>query len=217
MNKIPLQVKLKRETHRRIASAQDLIVQEVYAVFERAVLHGGTAIWRCYNGKRFSEDLDFYLPKDTEKIEDVFRRLQKVGFRIIKKKIGENSIYSELELERTAVRFEATFQKIPGVLCDYELSNGNFMPIYSLTKEQFLEEKVQTYLKRYKVRDLWDIFFLLQGIENPCAILGLQQLITHYTKPVDEPDLKVIILEGIVPTAEEMKGYITRKWENKYI
>ena len=54
MNKIPLQVKLKRETHRRIASAQDLIVQEVYAVFERAVLHGGTAIWRCYNGKRFS-------------------------------------------------------------------------------------------------------------------------------------------------------------------
>ncbi len=217
MNKIPLQVKLKRETHRRIASAQDLIVREVYAVFERAVLHGGTAIWRCYSGKRFSEDLDFYLPKDTEKIEEVFRRLQNIGFRLLKKKIGENSIYSELELERTAVRFEATFQKISGVLCDYELSNGNFVAIYSLTKEQFLEEKVQTYLKRYKVRDLWDIFFLLQGVENPRAILGLQQLITHYKKPVDEPDLKVILLEGIVPTAEEMRGYIIRKWENKYI
>ncbi len=217
MNLIPLQVKLKRESHRRVASAQDLIVREVYAVFERAVLHGGTAIWRCYNGKRFSEDLDFYLPPDKAKIEEVFRRFQNVGFRLLKKKIGENSIYLELELDRTTVRFEATFQKISGILCDYELSNGNFMPIYSLTKEQFLEEKVQTYLKRYKVRDLWDIFFLLQRIENPRVIVGLQLLITKYKKPVDEPDLKVIILEGIIPSAEEMKGYITRKWENKYI
>jgi len=97
------------------------------------------------------------------------------------------------------------------------LSNGNFISIYSLTKEQFLEEKVQTYLKRYKVRDLWDIFFLLQGIANPRVITGLQLLITNYKKPLDEPDLKVIILEGIIPTAEEMRGYITRKWENKYI
>src|SRR3989344_5014330 len=119
MERIPLQVRLKREIHRKIALAQDLIIKEVYSIFNNAVLHGGTAIWRCYSGKRFSEDLDFYLPKDKEKLEQLFKSLNRVGFKIKKKKISERSIYSELELDRTAVRLEATFQNISSVICDY--------------------------------------------------------------------------------------------------
>ena len=112
MIKIPLQTKLKREIHRKIAFAQDLVVKEVYSVFDKAVLHGGTAIWRCYNGNRFSEDLNFYFPNDKKKIEDLFGNLKKAGFEIKKKKISETSIYSELELNRTSVRLEANFQRI---------------------------------------------------------------------------------------------------------
>ena len=78
--KIPLQAKLRREIHRKVAYAQDLVVKEVYAVFDKAVLHGGTAIWRCYDGKRFSEDLDFYFPNDKKKIELLFENLKKAGF-----------------------------------------------------------------------------------------------------------------------------------------
>src|SRR3989344_6300328 len=153
MEKIPLQVRLKRESHRKIAYAQDLIVREVYSVLDRPVLHGGTGIWRCYQGKRFSEDLDFYFPKEKEKINQLFDNLKKIGFIIKKKKISENSIYSELELDRTSVRLEATFQNISGIICDYEMSDGNFISIYSLTPEAFLAEKINTYLKRLKVRD----------------------------------------------------------------
>ncbi|MDP2925566.1 MAG: nucleotidyl transferase AbiEii/AbiGii toxin family protein [Nanoarchaeota archaeon] len=209
--KIPLQTKLKREIHRKIAYAQDLIVKEVYSVFDKAVLHGGTAIWRCYDGKRFSEDLDFYLPNDKKKIELLFENLKKVGFEIKKKKISENSIYSELELDRLLVRLEATFQKVSGVLCDYEMSNGNIISIYSLTPESFLVEKSNTYLKRFKVRDLWDVFFLLKMVDNPRAIKEIGNLINNYKKPLDEEDLKVILLEGIVPSADEMFDYIKRK------
>ena len=217
MENIPLQIKLKREMHRKIAYAQDLIVNEVYFVFDKAVLHGGTAIWRCYNGRRFSEDLDFYLPKDKKKINVLFENLEKVGFKIEKKKISDNSIYSELELDGLLTRLEATFQKISGVICDYEMSDGNFISIYSLTPEQFLVEKVNTYLKRFKVRDLWDIFFLLKNIENPGKIKEIEKLIKNYKKPIDEENLKVILLEGVVPSAREMIDYIKRKWENKYI
>src|SRR3989338_6396993 len=117
---IPLSLKMKREVHRKIALAQDIIVDDVYKTFERAVFHGGTAIWRCYQGKRFSEDLDFYLPKDIEKINSLFTSLEKKGFTIIKKKIAENSVYSELEINRTNVRLEATYQKISGHILDYE-------------------------------------------------------------------------------------------------
>ena len=217
MEKVPLQARLKREVHRKVAYAQDVIVREVYSVFNGAVLHGGTAIWRCYNGRRFSEDLDFYFPKDRKKIELLFDNLKKHGFVILRKKISDTSVYSELEMDRISVRLEATFQKILGVLCDYEMSDGNFISIYSLTPEQFLVEKVNTYLKRFKVRDLWDIFFLLKNIENPGKIKEIEKLIKNYKKPIDEENLKVILLEGVVPSAREMIDYIKRKWVNKYI
>ncbi len=217
MVKIPLQTKLKREIHRKIAYAQDLVVKEVYSVFDKAVLHGGTAIWRCYGGKRFSEDLDFYLSKDKIKIEVLFENLKKAGFDIKKKKISDNSIYSELELDRLSVRLEATFQKVSGVICDYEMSDGNIISVYSLTPESFLVEKSNTYLKRFKVRDLWDIFFLLKMVKNPSAIKEIGNLIKNYKKPIDEENLKVILLEGIVPSANEIIDYIKQKWENKYI
>lgn len=217
MEKIPLQARLKREFHRKIAYAQDLIVKEVYLVFDKAVLHGGTAIWRCYNGKRFSEDLDFYLPKESKKIDLLFDNLKRAGFEIKKKKVSENSIYSELDMDRTSVRLEATFQKISGIICDYEMSDGNITSIYSLTPEGFLAEKVNTYLKRFKVRDLWDIFFLLKNVQNLKNVNEIEKLIKNYQKPIDEEDLKTLLLEGIAPSAGEMIEYIKRKWENKYI
>jgi predicted nucleotidyltransferase component of viral defense system len=219
MEKIPLQIRLKREISRKIAYAQDLIIKEVYAVFNKAVLHGGTAIWRCYYGKRFSEDLDFYFPRESKKIDLLFENLKRIGFEIKKKKVSERSLYSELELDRVSVRLEATFQKVSGVICDYELSNGSFLSIYSLSTEDFLIEKSRTYLKRLKIRDLWDVFFLLKNIQDReiNKIKEIGDLIKEYKKPVDEENLKIILLEGIIPSSEEMIQYIKRKWENKYI
>src|SRR3989344_6918964 len=104
---IPIILRLKKGIHKNIALAQDILIQELYNVFNDAVLHGGTAIWRCYKGNRFSEDLDLYLKRDLEKINLLFNNLNKRGFIIIKKKIGENSLYSELKNNRTSVRFEA--------------------------------------------------------------------------------------------------------------
>lgn len=214
MAKIPLKIRLKREAHRKIAYAQDLIVEELYNIFPKAVLHGGTAIWRCYSGKRFSEDLDFYIQRDEKGINELFKLLEGKGFKVIKKKVSENSIYSELLLERTPVRLEATFQKVHGILCNYELSDGNMIAIYSLSLGDFIIEKISAYLKRFKIRDLWDIFFLLNSLHDFARINKyLSMLISNYKDPIDESDLKSIILEGVVPSSKEMVDYIKRKWE----
>lgn len=215
---IPLSLKIKREVHRKTAFAQDIMIEDVYKVFERAVFHGGTAIWRCYQGKRFSEDLDFYFPKDNEKINSIFTSLEKKGFIIIKKKIAENSMYSELEINRTRVRLEATYQNIIGHIMDYETCDGNLMSVYSLIPEEFIKEKVNAYLKRLKVRDLYDIFFLLKLVKNWQAITdSIKTLLKDYKPPVDEKDLGAIIIEGIVPSVKEMVEYVKRKWENANI
>ena len=96
------------------------------------------------------------------------------------------------------------------------MSDGNIISIYSLTPELFLIEKSNTYLKRFKVRDLWDVFFLIKNIKDAKKIKEIGNLIKNYKKPFDEEDLKVILLEGIVPSSDEMIDYIKKKWENKY-
>ncbi len=211
--RLPLQVRLKKEVYRKIAYAQDLIVNEVYKFFPKAILHGGTGIWRIFNGNRFSEDLDFYIKNDKNMVNEFFESLKNKGFLIIKKKVSERSIYSELQYERISVRFEATFQKVKGALSDYESSDGNSLKIYSLSAEDFLIEKTNAYLKRLKIRDLWDIFFLLHKINDFNKIRdSMSRLVKEYKKPVDEANLSAIILEGVNPSSNQMIEYI-EKWQ----
>jgi hypothetical protein len=54
-------------------------------------------------------------------------------------------------------------------------------------------------------------------VDNPQKIKEIGILIKNYKKPIDEENLKVILLEGMIPSADEMINYIKRKWENKYI
>ena len=208
---MPLALRLKKEAHREIAKAQDLIVEAMYSIFNNAVLHGGTAIWRCYNGNRFSEDVDVYIKKDIAKLEGLFEALAKAGFAIEKKKISENSVYSNLMLNRREVRFEAVFKKAQGSLADFEKADGNFIAVYALTPEELIKEKTRAYLRRLKVRDLYDIFFLIKHVKDKTAVIAeLKTLLKGFKEPVDAEELKVLILEGIVPEAGKMIDYIRR-------
>ena len=206
---IPLILKLKKSGHKEIAKAQDLIIEEIYKIFDKAVIHGGTSIWRCYNGNRFSEDIDMYIPKEISKINDLFENLEKKGFRIIKKKVGKNSIYSNLELNRTIVRFEAIFKTVNGVLKEYQTSEGNLITVYTLTPEELIKEKINAYIKRYKIRDLYDVFFLLRYVKNKDSIKReLNHLINNFKQPVDKKELKVLVIEGLTPEVDKMLQYI---------
>jgi len=212
---IPLVKRLKKERHREIARAQDLVIEELYRTFEKAVLHGGTSIWRCYKGNRFSEDIDVYLQRDINKIRTFFEKLREKDFIVVKKKISDRSIFSDLQFNKTSVRFEATFRKfrkIRGVLGEYETSEGNLIIVYTLTPEEIIKEKIETYLKRIKARDLYDIFFLLRYVKDKRRIKKeLRRLVNKFDKlgmPVDKEELKILIIEGLIPDVEEMLQYI---------
>ncbi len=210
--KIPLTLKLKKASHQEIARAQDMIVEELYKVFGQAVLHGGTAIWRCYSGNRFSEDVDVYLHKSREKLEVLFSHLEKRGMVIEKKKITERSVYSRMKFNRMEVRFEATFRKIEGQLRDYELADGNLIVVYTLSPEELIKEKVSAYTSRLKIRDLYDIFFLLREVKERKKIESdLRKLVMAWKKPVDEKELQVLIIEGMVLPWEKMLEYV-KNW-----
>jgi predicted nucleotidyltransferase component of viral defense system len=205
--KLPLHLKLKKSVHREIASAQDLIVEESYNFFPKGVLHGGTAIWRCYQGNRFSEDIDIYI-NEKKQIENFFQALERKGFRILKKRLREKSLYSLLGFNHVEVRFEATFHhKKEAILKEYELADGNLLTVYTLSPEALLSEKISALLNRRKFRDLYDIFFLLRYTEGhkPRKLKEVLKV-----KIVDSELLPALILSGPVPTEKQMKEYIAR-------
>lgn len=110
---IPLMNRLRKESHRNIAMAQDLLTIEIYGNFPEAIIHGGTAIWRCYGGNRFSEDVDVYLPKkyrQSEKAKTFVSGMKSRGFVVDKFREKENSVFSTFSYNGAVVRFEATFQ-----------------------------------------------------------------------------------------------------------
>ena len=197
--------------HKDIAKAQDLVIDTLYKFFEKAVLHGGTSIWRCYSGNRFSEDIDVYIPKKLDKINSFFAELEKRGFIINKKKVGENSLYSSLSFNNTSVKFEALFKNVKGEMKEYGTAEGNLIIVYTLLPENLIKEKIETYLKRFKIRDLYDIFFLLRHVNDKNAIkTNLKKLIANFKRPIDEKELRVLIIEGITPNVKEMLAYIKR-------
>lgn len=202
---IPLNLKLRNKKDREVAFAQDIIVAELYKFFPEAIIHGGTGIWRCYQGNRFSEDVDVYIKRDENKITEFFKSLEMKGFKIIKKRLKENSLYSGLKFNDIETKFEATFQNKKPFFKKYETAESFFINVYTLTPEDLIIEKVETYLSRKKIRDLYDIAFLINHVKNKELIKSyLKKLIEKFERPIDEENLANIIIVGAVPSYNQL-------------
>jgi len=125
---------------------------------------------------------------------------------IIKKRIKENSLYSLLEFNRTKVRFEAVFaKKTDIILKEYETADGSLINVYTLSPDNLLDEKIAAFIKRNKIRDLYDIFFLLRFVSKR-RFIPIKKIVA--VDVIDEENLKTLIISGLVPSSDEMKKYI---------
>jgi len=219
MNRIPLIERLKKKYQRRIAYAQDLIVIEIYNLIPDVVLHGGIVIWRCYGANRFSEDVDAIIPvkyHSSNKLIEFKNRIEKVGFKVEKFRVKKNSLYSRLLYSGIETRLEGIFRNVYNWISKpYEMVDGVFMYIYTLPVEDMLIEKVNAYLSRRLVRDLYDITILIRYVKDVDRVRdSLLKLVDNYRDPVDEKQLKLLILSGAVPKVSSLIGEI-RRWVRK--
>jgi predicted nucleotidyltransferase component of viral defense system len=211
---IPLAERLKKRAHVSVAVAQDAMVSEAYDAFPDCVLHGGTAIWRCYGGGRFSDDVDIYLPRFNDSSARSFRSgLAAKGMDELKFKSSGTTVFAKFSLGGAPVSFEGALREPPArVTMPYDLVGGGYMLVVTLPPESLVAEKAEAYVARRKVRDLYDIFFLLNRVEDRRkAARSLEGLLRGYEEPVDEPQLKATVLAGAVPSADEMIGGV-RSW-----
>jgi len=202
---LPLNKKLKKREYINKGILQDQLIAIVYSIAPDAILHGGTGIWRCLKGNRFSEDLDFYLIP-SKNFEIKFKeQIKNRGFELLKYKTTDNTIFSNISNGSTEVKFEASFQKKKATLTKYELIDGSYIDIYSITPKEYFYEKMQTYTKRKLARDIYDVYFLsdLFELDNKDKEIIIKFL-DNIEKPIDEENLKAIVLIGACPTFDNI-------------
>jgi len=198
----PIEVKLKSSLQVAIARMQDLVVESLLSLNSAIVLHGGTAIWRCYNGKRFSYDLDIYVSKLQKK--EIYNRLTwelskrnlLMGYSTLASNviiISNNEAKMKLKMKLNA--------RIKSIQREFERADGSFMFVNTLSAESFILEKINAYESRRYERDLYDIYYLVstQGIGSKTKSM-LRTFLNRIVPPVDKGSLKDIVYEGVAPS-----------------
>jgi predicted nucleotidyltransferase component of viral defense system len=218
--KISIYNKLKKQLHRDMGYLQDEVTSMMTEILPDAILHGGTSIWRCYNGNRFSEDLDYYLPEIKEKnLETIIRKeIEKRGLAINKYKETNNVIFSKITDNKVEIRLEiriimkndAVIKK--AVAREYEKIDGSTITIQTLSPEDLLIEKANAFTNRRLIRDIYDVYFLsnIANIDKNTA-KQLSEQLSKFKEAIDENNLKTIIISGIIPTEKQMLDAIKRR------
>lgn len=198
--RLPLS-KILRGKLLRTAELQDLIMFELSKSFS-FVLHGGTAVWRVYGGKRFSYDIDVYHnnPEDVAKhfySSDLFKVLKSkiTPSKVLYLKIG-NDVVSELESSPVP-------KWVKTVEASFWLVDGSSMVVATLTPESLLKEKVRAFIDRKTAKDLYDVFYLLDFCDKSRIRGEVEKIMPLLeSEPKDFPGLPELILVGKPPSFE---------------
>ncbi|MFH0973851.1 MAG: nucleotidyl transferase AbiEii/AbiGii toxin family protein [Candidatus Micrarchaeota archaeon] len=221
--RIPLSNRLRRREHAEIAALQDEVVEALYSRFPECnlVLHGGTAIWRCYDGNRFSEDLDFYGARGAlasgfkEKFLAVMASL---GFTVSKFKQTENTVFAKVSSGGAEIRVEISFggeargprgvhsekSSASVVAGEFEKTDGGALTVLVLSPAALLKEKMAAYSSRFFVRDFYDVYFLSRLVDDAEALRSLKSFLAGAKKPVDERNLETLVYSGVAPSFKQM-------------
>jgi predicted nucleotidyltransferase component of viral defense system len=212
--RLPLLNRLKKQAHKDMALLQDEIVEIVYEIAPKAVLHGGTAIWRCYAGNRFSEDLDFYLESGEKIGEELKQKATAKGFVVEKFKATKNSVFAKIASENSEIRLEIALRETKKTVARaFERLDGSSIMVFTLSEQELLLEKASAFQNRKLARDIYDVFFLSQFVpEEKETKQKMKEFLKKAERPLDEKNLKAIVFAGAIPSFEQMIEAIKRRF-----
>lgn len=183
--------------------AQIIFLEGIYSQAQSTnlVFKGGTCLRLVYGGRRFSEDLDFTLLGEVETAKEVITKAVKFfNDHFPKSYLKERAVTKNapgytylLKFSLPDLPFEASMH------LDFSLRNDVFdqtenrlvqvkgyplSPARSLvkvlSKKELLAEKIRAFLNRDKLRDLYDLAFLLNDTEVDFALVAKK--VDYYQK-----------------------------------
>jgi len=211
---IPLEKRLRKRLHVDVGRLQDEVMEAAYALDGSLVFHGGTAIWRCFSGNRFSEDLDLYSSHPGRIADGLQEILSSRALTLIKLKRTENLIFAKITDGVAEVRLEInTVVKKNGAATRYEKMNGSHMDVLCLSSDELVAEKAAAYKDRRFVRDLYDIYHLSEMADGSLdAKAAVSSLLSGFKPPLDEANLSALVYSGAVPSVPQMLLSLRRRF-----
>ncbi len=211
--KIPIAKLLKTRVYREMAAFQDDVVDILYRTDNTIIIHGGTAVWRCYGGSRFSDDIDAYI--SSGRLEELKEKIRKTAFEhgVVVQKIKDtgNVIFIGLSLEDKQLKVEINHQKknLKPTAARFERTDGTYMEVLTLTPEDLILEKINAYQNRLLIRDVYDIYILANQVSDNKKIKeNVLQFLKKLKPPVNEETLPSLIYVGPAPSFETMIRHI---------
>jgi predicted nucleotidyltransferase component of viral defense system len=212
--RLPMLKVLKKREYRELALFQDTVVSVLYHVDSAVVLHGGTCIWRCFGGSRFSSDIDAYIPSRSslEKIKTgILAAASDHDVRVDKIKDTGNLIFMAFSSGTAYLKVEMNYMKrdLRPVPTRFEKADGTYTEVLAPGPEDLILEKMAAYSDRRFIRDIYDMYVLSDYVEpsdkTKKAVIGF---IDAVRPPVNEDDLKALVYEGPVPSFKGMIEHI---------
>lgn len=211
---LPIMSILKRRNERETAQLEDDVVNALFSITSEIALHGGTAVWRCYGGRRFSKDLDIYLwAKDFKSM--FTDSMEKAGIEVAKYR-EKGITFIHVRRGGTEIKIEPRNVEKAAVLAPYEKIDGGKMNILALSPEDIILEKIDTYGDRRAYKDLYDITVLLNHVKDQDKVRKALRVFAADIKQPDESfqtydEFKTLIYSGAVPSFKNMSEMV-RRW-----
>jgi predicted nucleotidyltransferase component of viral defense system len=180
----------------KLSELQDYVIDIIYDRFQSdALLYGGTAIWRCFGGARFSDYIDIYM--ETKNFDHLISSLGKYGLRILWRDPKFPTIVRIANSE-TELLLETKEGYAENEIRAYRRTDGSTKTISVLSPTELMVRKIEAYLNRRFIRDIYDLFILTNwlGMRDYLVRTNLFEFLKDIQTPVDEEVLTSLLYSG---------------------
>lgn len=197
---------------------------------QNVLFNGGTALRLIYQSPRFSEDLDFSAIKtSTSQLENLIEtalvkinREEKITLEEAKKTTGGYLAKFQASIGQIPVKGQLQIslrpkEKIPNQI--FTISS-QLLPPYTLcaySEERLVEEKLMALLTRAKIRDFYDLYYILRaGLKislTPEQIDRLTKKLKKLDNKILAKQLKPFLPKSHHPVLKKFKQNLERELE----
>lgn len=180
---------------------------------------GGTALRIVYQSPRFSEDLDFSsLIASVETIEELIENTltqlqhQAINLEISEAKPTAGGYLFEAKTnllgKKISIKLNFVFKK--KVEGEVIFVPSVFLPPYNLVllkKEDLVGEKIEALLRRHKIRDFFDLYYILRARLGIKAVINRKDKILKLIEKTKNNfvDLKPFLPKNFWPIIKELR------------
>ena len=195
---------------------------------EKFFFKGGTALKIVFRSPRFSEDLDFTASGTFDEFEDILQetllKIDREGIKtiVLESKKTSGGFFSIIETviykEKVEIRIQASKRKSKNIVGEKTVIINDFAPVFPLQileKNDLFEEKIEALLDRRKLRDFFDLYFILRmNVKLPIIYKRSKDIIRIInSEKQDFSDLKIFLPHQYWPLIKDFKSVLLNEFK----